>query len=589
MEEGSGEDGDDGKYENEMDEDGVSAAMLWRDLDEFMEMKRKLISEAERREGIVLELTREKEGLRRQRDSRAAELELIQEKDQQIAMALKEGEKLSIRLMEVEGKNRQLKKELGGRAGALSGIKSSLATTREALDALTARAKALEISERSSVEARDAAERRLRELTVNSRSKLEASASLEAARAELDRLKKKQNQAMEHQALTLRSEAQARMETFKDQWSAKRDALMRMLQGLKERIDQVESTQRRMDDGLVREQKDLKDRCQTLEHRNLELVAAVPDATRPLLRQIEALQAALVEQERAESVVDSSLQERIREAEGHLAAASERDQATRGRLAKLDDEVAFLKEVLRSEKDEMDAIARRVEEITARRKETEIHYHGAEEATRIEIEKLRTRLSRANQDIKGNQSSVLDDIAQFERTEQALRHECQKLEQDIALKEGRIASIRENRQEASVRSGGSLMGPAMSDTSTEVLRQGIFSMRVIETTMKWRSEEADAVKLQIERKEEMIKKLATQVLGLTNRLQELDNRNVHNPAQAEQLENLRTRHAALEVLVMERDQKVSELEHDLQDMKIMYKEQINSLLLQIESRRVLSQ
>lgn len=46
------------------------------------------------------------------------------------------------------------------------------------------------------------------------------------------------------------------------------------------------------EEGLHREVRDLEQRCQAAEARHQDLAANIPEATRPLLRQLEAMQVA---------------------------------------------------------------------------------------------------------------------------------------------------------------------------------------------------------------------------------------------------------------------------------------------------------
>jgi hypothetical protein len=62
-------------------------------------------------------------------------------------------------------------------------------------------------------------------------------------------------------------------------------------------------------------------RGQAAESRHEELAAALPEATRPLLRQIEAMQAAAGAHAQAWAAAERSLQERLSAAEAHAAAA----------------------------------------------------------------------------------------------------------------------------------------------------------------------------------------------------------------------------------------------------------------------------
>ncbi len=77
---------------------------------------------------------------------------------------------------------------------------------------------------------------------------------------------------------------------------------------------------------------DLERRCHGAETRHQELTAKLPDATRPLLRQIEAMQAAADAQAGAWAAAEQSLTARIEDAEGRAAAAAERERHVTERL-----------------------------------------------------------------------------------------------------------------------------------------------------------------------------------------------------------------------------------------------------------------
>ena len=73
---------------------------------------------------------------------------------------------------------------------------------------------------------------------------------------------------------------------------------------------------------LKREVADLERRCQAAEARHEELAAKLPEATRPLLRQMEAMQAAAAGQQQAWLAAERTLTNRLQDAEAAAAAAS---------------------------------------------------------------------------------------------------------------------------------------------------------------------------------------------------------------------------------------------------------------------------
>ena len=77
---------------------------------------------------------------------------------------------------------------------------------------------------------------------------------------------------------------------------------------------------------MRRERDDLLARLEQSENRHEELSGSVSAATRPLLRQIESLQANLNETQTASERVERSLSERLQQASIQLAAAQERER-----------------------------------------------------------------------------------------------------------------------------------------------------------------------------------------------------------------------------------------------------------------------
>ncbi len=75
------------------------------------------------------------------------------------------------------------------------------------------------------------------------------------------------------------------------------------------------------EDALKRELADITRRSQAAESRHEELATALPEATRPLLRQIEAMQAANAANAQAWAAAERTLHDRLSTAEAHAAAS----------------------------------------------------------------------------------------------------------------------------------------------------------------------------------------------------------------------------------------------------------------------------
>jgi hypothetical protein len=82
--------------------------------------------------------------------------------------------------------------------------------------------------------------------------------------------------------------------------------------------------------------------CQDAEARHSELIARVPDSTRPLLRQIEALQEAASSRAEAWAAVERTLNARVQEAEVTAAGAQERERAAGEKMTQAANRMAVM-------------------------------------------------------------------------------------------------------------------------------------------------------------------------------------------------------------------------------------------------------
>ncbi|XP_039066638.1 golgin candidate 5-like [Hibiscus syriacus] len=140
------------------------------------------------------------------------------------------------------------------------------------------------------------------------------------------------NAAKEAEALAeARSDNEARTELESQLREAgEREALLvETLEELRQTLSRKEQQAVYQEDMLSRDIEDLQKRYQATKCRCEELIAQVPDCTRPLLRKIEAIRA------EACAAVERSLNSRLQEAEAKTAAAEERERSVNERLSQI--------------------------------------------------------------------------------------------------------------------------------------------------------------------------------------------------------------------------------------------------------------
>ncbi|KAK9864159.1 hypothetical protein WJX84_002054, partial [Apatococcus fuscideae] len=261
----------------------------------------------------VYAITKERDALRRGSDKLSSVNELIKEKDSIIQQVMVEGEKLSKKQLTQETTIRKLRSQI-----------------RE-MEAEQSKANLKLSSEEGKVEAANKA--RLQAETESARLREEHRSELEGQRVHYTGLLSKatsaQAEAEQKAAAAVKDglgkqlrEAQIRAETLQETVSHLQEGMMRQSSHANAR-----------EDGLKQEIKDVESKCQRAEQRHADLVATMPSATQPLLRQLDALQAQSKSQAESWQVAEARLHARAQEAEAEAAAAAEHQRLAAEKLA----------------------------------------------------------------------------------------------------------------------------------------------------------------------------------------------------------------------------------------------------------------
>ncbi|XP_074929337.1 TATA element modulatory factor isoform X2 [Chelonoidis abingdonii] len=271
--------------------------------------------------------------------------ELLKEKDEQIKGLMQEGEKLSkqqlhnsniikkLRMKEKENENtntkqskkiKELEEELQHLKQVLDGKEEIEKQHRENIKQLN-----------SVVERQEKDLSRLQidveELEERNRS---VQAALDSAYKELADLHKanatKDSEAQEaalSREMKAKEELGLALEKAQDEARQQQEALAIQVADLRLALQRAEQQAARKEDYLRQEISELQQRLQEAENRNQELSQSVTSATRPLLRQIENLQATLGAQTSSWEKLEKNLSDRLGESQALLAAAAERERA----------------------------------------------------------------------------------------------------------------------------------------------------------------------------------------------------------------------------------------------------------------------
>lgn len=543
-------------------------------------------------------VTKDRDALRRLRDQRAGDAELVKEKDKQIKAVMGEGEKLSIRIADKEAAMRSLKTNVKEKDSELEELRLQLSATEAKVQASLSRQRQLETAEKASTDAADAVEKRLRQVESEARSNSSSSAALEAARAQLESLRKSQAAALENQTMRMNAEHETEMEKVKQTTQTNEDSLNKAIMELRAHLSQVLDNSGWREDQLRKETEQLRKRAEQLEARNEELAAALPDATRPLLRQVEALQAAATERVRAKSAVDKSQLERLRAAEAALATAGERERAAEDRVGSLLTKVAGLEEQIKLGHAEHARLAAEIRKLQTQEAEVQLRHQRELEGLQSQILKATRDREGALEDLSRERTAHLDAAEAADEREREARVQLVSVETKLEMLKETLA-----KAQGVGRSAGSISSPGLprfdslgnvSNSSLGFVSDfggdeepgtpvgAVYATEWLQQSLRQRNGEIASLQSKLNGKEISTKALAEEVVNLTTRVEEITKEMKDAPEKKKEFEELKRRHTTLLELLGEREECIMELQADLSDVNQMYKEQITELLLRIE-------
>uniref|UniRef100_A0A3P9PY75 TATA element modulatory factor 1 n=1 Tax=Poecilia reticulata TaxID=8081 RepID=A0A3P9PY75_POERE len=580
------------------------------------------IADAERKAQLACKerdiARKEIKGLREELSTRlnsSDTMELIREKEEQIRGLLEEGEKLSKQQLQhsnIIKKLRVKEKECDGRiTKQQKKIKEQEEELRHLQQVLDGKEE-VEKQHRENIKKLNSVvehqEKELSRLQTDDEELQEKNRSLQAALdssyKELAELHKAHaSRASEAQEAALSREIQAKeqlslaLEKAQEEARIQQEALANQVADLRIALQRTEQQQARKEDYLREEISELQQRLQEAENRNQELSQSVTSATRPLLRQIENLQASLGGQTASWEKLEKNISDRLADAQTQLAVAVEKERSAAEELLSIKSQLASLESqnsLLRQEK------ARVLAQLEAEKSKRE----------KLEDESSREHAELTN--LKGEHSRMLEEAKkekllltnQLEMEKMKVEQEKKKcyLAQE-ALKEKRLPRrpcpapapsagwktlgctslfIYKNRDDCLDHSMGAMtMSMSMSGTNlyeAARLSGGSSIIENLQSQLKLREGEMAQLQLEIASLERSRSVMAEELVRLTNQNDEMQEKVKDIPKLKIQLKDLEQRHNTILQMYGEKAEEAEELRLDLEDVKNMYKTQIDELL-----------
>ncbi|KAK2654796.1 hypothetical protein Ddye_014652 [Dipteronia dyeriana] len=543
----------------------------------------------------VYSLTRERDTLRREQNRKSDAAALLKEKDEIINQVMAEGEELSKKQAAQEATMRKLRAQIR----ELEEEKKGLATKLQ-----------VEENKVESIKRDKAATEKLLQETIENHQ--------EELAAQKDYYTNALTAAREAEALAearVNNEARTELESRLREAGEREAMLVQALEELRQTLSRREQQAVFKEDMLHREIEDLQKRYQASERRCEELITQVPESTRPLLRQIEAIQETTSRRAEAWAAVERSLNLRLQEAEAKAAAAEERERSVNERLSQTLSRINVLEAQTSCLRAEQTQLSRSLEKERQRAAESRQEYLAAKE-------EADTQEGRANQ--------LEEEIKELRRKNKQELHEAlmhrELLQQDLEREKAarldlektayvRSSAVSDQTSITGHNSGfenGSLSRKLSSASSLGSMEESHFlqasldssdslserrnlaeatvnpyymksmTPSAFEATLRQKEGELASYMSRLASLESIRDSLAEELVKMTAQCEKLQAEAATLPGIRAELDALRRRHSAALELMGERDEELEELRADIVDLKEMYREQVNMLVNKIQ-------
>ncbi|XVF26777.1 hypothetical protein REPUB_Repub14bG0047800 [Reevesia pubescens] len=543
----------------------------------------------------VYALTKERDTLRREHNKKSDAAALLKEKDEIINQVMAEGEELSKKQAAQEAQIRKLRAQIRELEEEKKGLTTKLQVEENKVESIkkdkTATEKLLQ----------DTIEKHQAELA-----------------AQKDYYTNALNAAKEAEALAearVNNEARTELESRLREAEEREAMLVQTLEELRQTISRTEQQAVFREDMLRRDIEDLQKRYQASERRCEELITQVPESTRPLLRQIEAMQETTSRRAEAWAAVERSLNARLQEAEAKAAAAEERERSISERLSQTLSRINVLEAQISCLRAEQTQLSRSLEKERQRAAENRQEYLAAKEeadtqegrANQLEeeIRELRRKHKQELQDALVHHELLRQEVERekaarldLERTARvhstAVSEQAPLARHNSALENGNlsrklstassIGSMEESYflQASLDSSDGFSEKRNIGEATLSPLYMKSMTPSAFESALRQKEGELASYISRLASMESIRDSLAEELVKLTAQCEKLKAEAAMLPGIRAELEALRQRHSAALELMGERDEELEELRADIVDLKEMYREQVNLLVNKIQ-------
>uniref|UniRef100_A0A8D0ZT72 TATA element modulatory factor 1 TATA binding domain-containing protein n=1 Tax=Sus scrofa TaxID=9823 RepID=A0A8D0ZT72_PIG len=511
--------------------------------------------------------------------------DLLKEKDEQIRGLMEEGEKLSKQqlhnsniIKKLRAKDKENENIIAKLNKKVKELEEELQHLKQVLDGKEEVEKQHRdnIKKLNSVVERQEKDLGRLQLDMNELEEKNRSiqAALDSAYKELTDLHKanaaKDSEAQEaalSREMRAKEELSAALEKAQEEARQQQETLAIQVGDLRLALQRAEQAAARKEDYLRHEISELQQRLQEAENRNQELSQSVSSTTRPLLRQIENLQATLGSQTSSWEKLEKNLSDRLGESQTLLAAAVERERAATEELLANKVQMSSMESqnsLLRQENSRFQAQLES-EKNRLRKLEDENNRY------QVELENLKDEYVRTLEETR-KEKTLLNSQLEIEKM---------KVEQERKKAIFTQEAVKE-KDEPHDHSFGPMSVSANGSNLYDAVRMGAGSSIIenLQSQLKLKEGEITHLQLEIGNLEKTRSIMAEELVKLTNQNDELEEKVKEIPKLRTQLRDLDQRYNTILQMYGEKAEEAEELRLDLEDVKNMYKTQIDELLRQ---------
>lgn len=397
-------------------------------------------------------------------------------------------------------------------------------------------------------------------------------------------------------AVQAKEELEQKLKELEKKTKYGNEELVAQLEDLQNAYQRIEQQSARKEDKLKREIQDLHSRLEEGENRNQELSTSVTAATRPLLRQIENLQSSHANQADNWERVEKSLTERLGNMQHQLALASEKERSASEIATELKSKYKALNIQYHTVKEEKTKLESSLEDETNRNKELKDTWNRDKMNLEKQVTKLKTLYEGLHNEKKFLEDQLSAEKAKYDndmfqlnsrlvqqqqqqQTVQAISR--QSSHDSLPTEEDRVVHRNESfngtfGHQRNMSTSSSLHESFHNDSMMRTTTTASFEH--IQSQLRKREGEVYVLQEEIRSLEKTKASLAQELVSLANKVEELENNIAELSSYKEKHDEMQSRYSAVLQMYGEKAEEADELRMDLDDIKNMYKQQIQDLL-----------